>query len=451
MIKQSVVAIFDIGKTNKKLLLFDNELNICYEEESSFTEIEDDDGFPCDDIEGIETWISDKCKKLVDHDAYTLKGINFTTYGATLVYLDKTGNRLTPLYNYLKPLDEAIPLKIYNEFGGKEEFCRRTASPDLRMLNSGFQALWLKLNKPGIYSKVEVILHFPQYLSYFLTGRLSAEHTSIGCHTALWDFDTMDYHKWTTNLEVRLPAPVAIEKTFQAEAFNSPVPVGIGIHDSSASLVPYLMSSQKEFILISTGTWCISMNPFNNEPLSAEELNKDCLQYLSIYQKPVKSSRFFLGRIHDVNVERLSSLYQTNKNAYKEAGLNETLLKKLLTQNKELVFFAAGIPEKLVDTSVPIEQFASFTEAYHQLMIDLTKLTAASIRLVISSEDHTRNLFITGGFTKNAIFIRLLKMFFPDKDIIISEISNATSLGAAMVLWKSLNQDLNVNLSLTRY
>ena len=41
----NVVAIFDIGKTNKKLLLFDKENNIIEEQQTVFPEIEDDDGF----------------------------------------------------------------------------------------------------------------------------------------------------------------------------------------------------------------------------------------------------------------------------------------------------------------------------------------------------------------------------------------------------------------------
>ena len=43
--KEKVIAIFDIGKTNKKILLFDYDLNIISEFEEKFAEITDDDGF----------------------------------------------------------------------------------------------------------------------------------------------------------------------------------------------------------------------------------------------------------------------------------------------------------------------------------------------------------------------------------------------------------------------
>jgi sugar (pentulose or hexulose) kinase len=112
--KESVFAIFDIGKTNKKLLLFNEKFHVVSETEQKFAEIADDDGYECDDIERIEKWIKDSLTDLVKSDKYDLTAVNFATYGATLVYIDEYGKRLTPVYNYLKPVDEKIPESIYN-------------------------------------------------------------------------------------------------------------------------------------------------------------------------------------------------------------------------------------------------------------------------------------------------------------------------------------------------
>ena len=137
MKNKEIVLIFDIGKTKKKILLFDRELNIHHEEEIIFSEIPDDDNFPGDDIEKIEQWILATCQKLLSDSSFDIKGINFTTYGATLMYIDKDGKRLTPAYNYLKPMPEGIVENVYEAHVGKDEFCRNTASPALGMLNSG--------------------------------------------------------------------------------------------------------------------------------------------------------------------------------------------------------------------------------------------------------------------------------------------------------------------------
>ena len=64
--KQPVIAIFDIGKTNKKLFLFDEEYRIVYEEVKNFAEVQDEDGFPCEDIEVLSNWVKDKYHELLD-------------------------------------------------------------------------------------------------------------------------------------------------------------------------------------------------------------------------------------------------------------------------------------------------------------------------------------------------------------------------------------------------
>jgi len=434
------VLIFDIGKTNKKILQFDLQLNLVHEEELLFEEIPDDDGFLGDDIEKIESWILQSCEKFLKDPDTLVRGINFTTYGATLAYMNQDGNRLTPVYNYLKPMPEGLSASIYQQHGGIEEFCRKTASPALEMMNAGLQAYWLQKTKPKIFEKVSSILHFPQYLYHFLTGRITSEHTSIGCHTALWDFDNMQYHEWTKDLGGLFPQPVNVEETSPGTKLSKQIPVGIGIHDSSASLVPYLMHSDEEFILISTGTWCISMNPFNHSPLTPEQLQQDCLEYLSVYQKPVKSSRFFLGHIHDVNVKNLTIAFGLDEKAYKHVCLDDEILQPLLSREAgDRMFFKEGMTKDFTDHSIDHGDFQNFEQGYHQLIADLVDLTAESINLIIGEKDNTKNLYITGGFSKNDIFLEGLACRFRNKKVFTSDIPNATSLGAALVLIKGLD------------
>jgi len=95
--KEKVVAVFDIGKTNKKVILFDYDLKLIWEAEEKFAETTDDDGFPCDDIDQIEKWIKDSVIRLARSDKYNLTAINFATYGATLAYLDENGKKVTPI------------------------------------------------------------------------------------------------------------------------------------------------------------------------------------------------------------------------------------------------------------------------------------------------------------------------------------------------------------------
>ena len=60
-------------------------------------------------------------------------------------------------------------------------------------------------------------------------------------------------------------------------------------------------------------------------------------------------------------------------------------------------------------------------------------------------------MYISGGFSKNPIFLKLIASRFPHKRVYTSEIANATSLGAALVLWKGIDAGFNpvIDLGLT--
>lgn len=447
--KEKVIAVFDVGKTNKKVILFNYNLKPLSEIEEKFAEITDDDGFPCDDIEHIESWIRESIGKLIRSDKYDLTAVNFTTYGATLVYLDADGKRLTPVYNYLKPVDDRIPERIYKKFGGQDEFCRRTASPALGMLNSGMQAIWLKYEKPEIFRRVRYILHFPQYLSYLLTGKIYSEHTSIGCHTALWDFDEMKYHRWVQDEGLSLPEPAGVGTLDEIEIEGKKIKTGIGIHDSSSSLAPYFSSSEGKFLLISTGTWCINMNPFNTEILTAEQLDHDCLCYMSITKKPVKSSRLFLGHLHETAVNRLSDHFGTQPDYYKSVKTDKRILEISKRKCGDQKFFFEMQPySRELKEKLDFFVFKSFEEGYHQLMVELAELTVEAINLVIPADDDIENIYITGGFSNNQLFIKLISDSYPMKSVYTSEIFNATALGAALVVLGSLEPSGKPSLNL---
>ncbi len=441
---QKVIAIFDIGKTNKKILLFDEQLKVAYQKEEKFKTTVDEDGVECDDIDLIEEWIRSSLQRLIEEGVYEVVGVNFSTYGASLAFLDKEGRRLTPIYNYLKEVSPAIQDKLFESYGGQAEFCRKTASPALGvLLNSGIQILWLKQQRPEVFKKVaslpnsrQAILHFPQYLSYLLTGEIVSEPTSIGCHTFLWDFDEQKYHQWLTDEGVSLPESRPNPVKFEVTIAGKQLMAGIGIHDSSAALAPYIKGSTASFLLVSTGTWCINMNPFNHSPLTVEQLKRDCLSYLSIDQQPVKSSRLFMGHIHDVNVARLTAYFKVPEDSYKKVEIKEALIQQYLNEEpREKLFFESEMPAGYVDESVDLSQFTNFEEAYHRLMFDLTLLNAESIDLISSNSDGVKQFYISGGFARNEIFVRLLASLYPDKELFTSEVDNASALGAALVIW----------------
>ena len=101
-------------------------------------------------------------------------------------------------------------------------------------------------------------------------------------------------------------------RVFETSIADKNVKVGIGIHDSSSSLAPYILGSEHPFILISTGTWCINMNPYNEDPLTAEQLEADCLCFLSVSQKPGEVIAFIHGTHSRSKFESVDRLFPTS-------------------------------------------------------------------------------------------------------------------------------------------
>ncbi|WP_158974007.1 FGGY family carbohydrate kinase [Cellulophaga sp. L1A9] len=432
---KKVIAVFDIGKTNKKLFLFDNKYNVVYTNSIRFTECVDDDGYPCDDIEAIENWIQNKIKTIQEKNEFQIKAINFTTHGATLVYLDEDGNRITPLYNYLKPIEIDFT-SFYEANGGIEEFSRKTASPAYGMLNSGLQMYWLKQIKPHYWSKVKTILHYPQYLSYLFSNKITADFTSVGAHTAIWDFDTMQYHKWLEKENIILPEPKPSKNAALANVNGQEIAIGKGLHDSSSSIIPLLENkenSDNEFVLLSTGTWIICMNPFSKETLTAGQLNNDCLCFMTPDKKQIKSSMQFLGRIHEVNAIALSEYYDVEKSHFLELTLNKELCSDILSKNKHL-FFPSDIAEDFKGDLNQIKNFENYDSAYYQLIFEIAQRVHEGIKCILDSKNNLKDVYISGGFNRNDIFVEYLKQLMPEQNIQFPEGKNASALGAALLM-----------------
>lgn len=438
--KIPVIAIFDIGKTNKKLFLFDEDYKIVFERSARFIETKDEDGDTCENLESLRLSVFDSLHEVLRNKQFDIKAINFSTYGASLVYVDENGKPLAPLYNYLKEYPEALKKQFYDNYGGEEEVAVRTASPVLGSLNSGMQLYRIKHQRPDLFEKIKYALHLPQYMSSIITGKMHSDITSIGCHTNFWDFAKQDYHQWvyseglTDKLAPIFPGDEVMQSTFPSENYLT----GVGLHDSSAALIPYIESFKEPFILLSTGTWCISLNPFNNQTLTKAELDKDCLCYLSYQAKPIKASRVFSGFEHEQQVKRIAEHFGTTAGKYKTTKLSLPILKKYLPAGSLSEYFNGLEENNLIFAEKPLSDFEDDVEAYHYLIYTLVFKQYKSTELVLK-DTSVKRIFVDGGFSKNQIFMNLLAMVFPYTEVYAASMAQATSMGAAVAIHKHWN------------
>ncbi|WP_121809438.1 FGGY-family carbohydrate kinase [Mucilaginibacter kameinonensis] len=434
-----VIAVFDVGKTNKKLFLFDQNYKIVFERTARFLETHDEDGDACENLDSLRLSVFDSLREIFKHKEFDLKAVNFSTYGASFVYVDEYGKPLTPLYNYLKPYPPELGRQFYESHGDEARFALETASPVLGNLNSGLQLYRLKYEQPEVFKRIKYALHLPQYMSYLISGQMVSDLTSIGCHTALWDFGKNNYHNWLSE-EGILPkmAPLhPADSVLSAEFPGSTYKVGIGLHDSSAALIPYLVSFNMPFVLISTGTWSISLNPFNQTPLTPDELKHDCLNYLQYKGSPVKASRLFTGYEYEQQVKRIAAHFNQDEIRYRTINYDPAIAARLSSQPALQANESEGL-QKSVFEQRDLNSFADDVEAYHQLMIDIVAQQTISTNYVLNG-CKVKRIFVDGGFSKNSVFMHLLALAFPHLEVYAASMAQATAVGTALAIHHAWN------------
>jgi L-fuculokinase len=434
----SHTAIFDIGKTNKKFLLFDEALEEVHRETIRIAESADEDGFPCEDLPALRRWMRETFAAAWADRRRPVTRLNVSAYGASWVHLDAAGEPTTPLYNYLKPapaLDE-----FYARWGGRERFALDTASPALGMLNSGLQLYWLKRERPAHFARIRRSLHFPQYAAYLFSGQAVSEHTSIGCHTALWYFTRGDYHPWVAEegLTMLFPPLAPATRVFSVNWKGRALEVGAGIHDSSAALLPYLRRDAGPFMVLSTGTWSIALNPFSQDKLRPDELAADCMFYLRPDGLPVKASRLFLGREHEEQLAALARHFAAEAGDYGLPRFDAELYARLRADKRR--YFAwrhlkapyAAAPPGL--DMADWRALPTFAHAYHQLIAELVDAQIHSIRLARGATP-AKTLHVDGGFAANPVFMGALGAALDgEMTPMASAMTQGTALGAAMAV-----------------
>ena len=207
------------------------------------------------------------------------------------------------------------------------------------------------------------------------------------------------------------------------------IKIGVGIHDSSAALLPYVRSIKKKFVLISTGTWSIAFNPFTKKPISEDTNDKDAINYMRINGKPVKASRLFLGNEYKLQVAKLDKHFGVNDDHHRTVKFDHDKYFEIMQDFKHCYKW-----ESITDEDMPEQTQMPYTEyerAYHQLMTELVLLQIKCVKKAIGDDTISR-LYVDGGFSDNDVYIKLLSHYFRDKKLSTTSASLGSALGAAI-------------------
>ena len=300
---QKKVAVIDVGKTNVKLALVDAALST----EIAVSKLPNDvvSGPPWPHFAVDDQWefILNGLKNF--QAEHGVDAIAATTHGASAALLARDGSLAAPVLDY----EFGGPNELADEYNAIRPDFAETGSPRLSMgLNLGAQLHWQFATVPGLKERTATIVTYPQYWSFRLSGVVATEFTSLGAHTDLWN----PYEGRPTGLVKRLGISTKLAPTRKPDDALGPVlpevaartglepntQVLCGIHDSNASLLPYLLGETPPFSVVSTGTWVVAMSMGAAEvPLDPA---RDTLVNVNALGQPVRSAKFMGGREYEI-------------------------------------------------------------------------------------------------------------------------------------------------------
>ena len=292
------VAALDVGKTNVKVVLFDQDGAILAERSAPNAPLPPDGQWPYPrlDVERIWSFALAALGEL--NTVAPIAAISISTHGAAGVLIDDSGPSPPPMdYEFAEfgALDA--------EYDALRPPFAETLSPRApRGLNVGRAVYFYQRRYPELFARARAFLLYPQFWFWRLTGELASEVTSLACHGDLWRpreaalSSLVTGRGWARLFPPRRnawdAAPILPEVAARA-GLSPGVRVHVGAHDSNLSLVPHIVARADPFSVVSTGTWVILMAVGGTGPLDPAW---DMLANVDVLGRPTPCARFMGGR-----------------------------------------------------------------------------------------------------------------------------------------------------------
>lgn len=454
---QYAIAVFDVGKTNKKLLVYNDQLELLDSVQKVFP-VQNKDGVELEPIDEVERWLLENLRSY--GEKYPIRAISVTTHGASFVCVGEDGKQSVPMLSYTHEPGDAFHEEFYAKVGDAKTLQRTTATLQLGALINPAKGIYFSQKQwPEAFAKTKRILFFPQYWGFRMTGEVAADYTYIGCHTYLWDYEKWDWSSVADDLGIREMLPDRIGRSWDilgsiTEEFASKTGlsrdtiVTLGIHDSNSSLLPYLIKKKdEEFVLNSTGTWCVAMHPTDEVRFEEEEIGKSVFFNISAFGTPVKTTITPVGLEFETYTEIFKELYGGEE----LPEFNRALYQRIINEKGHFILpsvlagagqFPQSKPraiengtvysyEAIDDRSRVPEFFNDFPAAYATLNLSLAIQTEISLKRVNLTPG--ASIYTEGGFRNNPDYNALLTAFFPESPVYLTGMENATSFGAALI------------------
>ncbi|GAA4185334.1 FGGY-family carbohydrate kinase [Shinella granuli] len=413
------IAIIDIGKTNAKVVLVDGE---DFREVAARTMpngVVNAAPYPHFDTEKLWAFILESLAAL--NSERPIDAISITTHGATVALVGEDGDLVLPVLDY----EHDGPQALAEDYRAIRPRFEDSGTPVLPVgLNVGLQLYWQSKAFPDAFARTRWLLMYAQYWSFRLTGIAASEVTSLGCHADLWEprrgrFSSLvESEGWT-----RLMPPVRKagdvlgpihHKIAAATGLAPDVPVHCGIHDSNASLLPYVLTRPAPYAVVSTGTWVVVM-AMGARPVVLDEA-RDTLINVNALGEPVPSARFMGGRAFSLLGGKSGDLPAS---AIAEVFERGAMLLPSLPEE------SGPFPGRKATWTVAREELSE-DAAQAVIAFHLALMTATCLDLIGAAGP----VIVEGPFAANRAFLAMLKVA-TGRPVLAGGGATGTSVGAA--------------------
>jgi sugar (pentulose or hexulose) kinase len=420
------IIILDIGKTHSKLTLWECSGVLL---ERRVRSNKPSDGRL--DALGIEAWLSETLTDFAKRA--DVGAIMPVAHGATAA-LVKDGALVCPVMDY----EVDIPNDVRRDYRKLRGAFSETGSPALAAgLNLGAQLFAQKHLLSG-----SLVLLWPQYWSWLLSGVAASEVTSLGCHTDLWNPNAGRFSTLAARIGATFPPLRRASEslgTITAEwAARTGLPadtqINCGLHDSNAALLAargFAEIAKGEATALSTGTWFVAMRT-PDRALEAPALSeaRDCLINVDAFGMAIPSARFMAGREIEMLLEGAASIDDVaDQPALLEAAASVVAASVMILPS--FVFGCGPFPQRRGGWRLEPDDVTARRAAialYAAFMAD-TALDLIGARACI---------LIEGRFANAQVFVRALARLRPDTMIYTASAENDVSFGALRLLVPSL-------------
>ncbi len=190
--------------------------------------------------------------------------VGVDTWGVDFVLLDKDGNRLGNAVGYRDGRTKGMDEEVYKVISEDDLYARTGIQKQL--FNTIYQLMSLKVKKPEILEKAEVMLMIPDYFHYMLSGVAATEYTNattgqlVSPETKDWDMELIEKLGYPKRIFQRMVTPGTVLGDLTAEVaaevgYQCKV-VAPATHDTGSAVIAVPTDSDNA-LYISSGTWSL--------------------------------------------------------------------------------------------------------------------------------------------------------------------------------------------------